>query len=139
TDGSDAQARTCASTARTMSSVSAFNALGRSSVTIPHLPRCSKRTSSITPRSVGSGLDPGLHLGPGALRGSAPRHHPDVAAGNAQLLLVLASHLVHQPRRLAGRGDVVVLGDHVQEARLELAQVDALAADRQGAVHQLVD
>src|SRR3981189_1436623 len=48
------------------------------------------------------------------------------------------SRLVQQPRRLAGRSDVVILGDHVEQAGPQVVQIDLLAPDGQGPVHQLV-
>src|SRR2546430_780696 len=98
--GSDSQAVTCRSSARTMSSVTAWSAWGRFRVARPSLPRSSKRMSPSTARSVRAGRDPGLDLGPGALGCPTARHHADVAARDAELELVRAPHLLHQQRRL---------------------------------------
>ena len=75
---------------------------------------------------------------PGGFLGAAAGHDADVAAAHAEHLLVRAADPVHHPFRLARRRDVVGLGDHVQHVRPQLAQVHALAAEHQRALHQAV-
>src|SRR5213082_3336156 len=88
--------------------------------------------------SVGPLPDPGLDLGPGALGRAAPGHQADVTSGHTQFLLVRAADLLQQARRLAGRRDVIVLGNDVEQARLELLQIDLLAANGERSVDELV-
>src|SRR3954471_16475269 len=75
------------------------------------------------PSSAASSPEPGVDLGPGRFRGAAARHDADVSAGNPQDLLVRAPHAGEQGLRLAGRGDVVVEGDDVEEVGAQVGEI----------------
>src|SRR5262249_38490929 len=79
--------------------------------------------------SARAGRQPALDVRPGVLLGPGAGHDADVAALDAEQLLVAAADPAHDALGLAGRGDVVGLGDHVEHAGLHPAEVHALAAE----------
>src|ERR1035438_1892910 len=69
---------------------------------------------------------------------AAPRHDSDVTAGDTEDFFVAAPYLCKYGLRLAGRSDVITLGDDCQQISTQLAQVYSLAANHQFTLHQPV-
>ena len=69
---------------------------------------------------------------------AAARHDADVASGDAVEFLVAAPYLGKYCLRLAGRSDVIAIGDDRQQIGSQPAQVHPLAANHQFALHQAI-
>src|SRR4051812_42183362 len=77
-------------------------------------------------------------VGPDLLARPRAGHEADVAAGPVEVRHVLAAdHVEQRQRALAGRDVVRAGGDH-EHVLVDLAQVDALAADPHALAHQAV-
>src|SRR3954449_10831848 len=77
-------------------------------------------------------------IGPDLLARPRAGHEADVPAGPVEVRDVLAAHHVEQRQRALARGDVVGPGGHDEHVLVDLAQVDALAAQAQALAHKAV-
>src|SRR4051794_25315006 len=77
-------------------------------------------------------------VGPDLLARPRAGHQADVAAGAVEVRDVLAADHVEQRERALARRDVVRAGGHDEHVLVDLAQVDALAADPHALAHEAV-
>src|SRR3954470_23796596 len=68
----------------------------------------------------------------------AAHEHAHMAAGQRELLIILAPDAEPQGLGGCGRNDMVVLSEHVQDRHREVLQVDHLATELQLAFYELV-
>src|SRR4051794_21838541 len=83
-------------------------------------------------------VEPLGEVGPDLLARPRAGHQADVPAGAVEVRDVFAADHVEQRERSLARGDVVGAGGHDEYVLVDLAQVDALAADPQALAHQAV-
>src|SRR4051812_1401524 len=83
-------------------------------------------------------VEPLGEVGPDLLARPRAGHEADVPAGAVEVRDVLAADHVEQRQRALARGDVVGAGGHDEHVLVDLAKVDALAADPHALAHQAV-
>src|SRR3954464_220621 len=83
------------------------------------------------PLAVRALAEPLGEVGPDLLARPRAGHEADVPAGPVEVRHVLAADHVEQRQRALARGDVVRAGGDHEQVLVDLAQVDALAADPQ--------
>src|SRR6185437_12227087 len=88
--------------------------------------------------SAGAGCKPRVDVRPCPLVGSAPCHDADVTTGNPVNLSVSTSDPRQDRLRLAWRGNVIALRNHVEEVCFESLQIHDLSADLEFSFHQAV-
>jgi hypothetical protein len=71
--------------------------------------------------SIRPAAKPRVDVRPGALVRAAPGHNTDVPSGDTEQFLVAAPNFGKHRLRLAGRSDVIALGDDCQQIRTEPA------------------